>query len=742
MVRCLSAALYFAGNLSAQTAQPGAAGARRPRSERAAYGPAASERVAQAVRVDHAPKMDGSLDDPLWKTAKPASDFRQREPQETLPATEKTEVFILYDSHHVYFGVHCYDSDPKRIVATQLRRDISQDLDDNFGLIIDPTLSHRNGYVFEVNPLGTERDGEVVEEQAPNVNDSIVAPSWDGLWESAAKIGADGWTATIEIPFSTLNFRGGAEVEWGINFRRFIRRKNEEDLWSGYRRIFQFFRVSQAGVLQGLHEIPSSRLLVVKPYAVGGAQAFQGQSWEGLHRAGADIKYGLASNLIAVGTINTDFSDADVDQQQFNLTPNPVFVPEKRRFFLEDSDVFNFLLWNQDLLFFTRQIGVDPVSGEEVPINAGGKIAGHAAGFDVGVMDVRTREEGLNPYANYSIVRVKKPLMPGSYIGFMATDKESGSPTDPYNRSGGVDAKVVLFKNLNMRGYYAKTWTPGVSGDNTALGARLTYANNWFSLYAGHGVTEKNFNAELAFVTRVDDQPTIVQPQFMLRPKSRTIREIDLGGGFNDDPNTAGKTIYREWFPYATVRFQDGRVASVTPQDVVYQFLRSPLHLYKKISLPAGGYRFASNSLFYTSAGNRRLTYTLNNYSWGSFYTGSLKNASMTVEYRPNAHLDLAVNSNTNVFRLPQGNFTIELAGVQVGYAFNRFLNLTTFVQTDTAEREAVSANIRLRYTFRPDSDLYVIYNAGTRFQALVAGNPQEVRQQKIAVKVTYSWAR
>src|SRR5438270_13818987 len=170
------------------------------------------------------------------------------------------------------------------------------------------------------------------------------------------------------------------------------------------------------------------------------------------YRRSADIKYGLASNLIAVGTLNTDFSDADVDQQQFNLTPNPIFVPYKRRFFLEDSDVFDFLLWNQDLLFFTRQIGIDPVTGQEVPIDAGGKIAGHAAGLDLGIMDVRTRAEGLNPYGNYAIVRVKRPLTPGSYIGFIATDKESGNPFDPYNRSGGVDAKFVVFGNLNLRG--------------------------------------------------------------------------------------------------------------------------------------------------------------------------------------------------------------------------------------------------------------------------------------------------
>lgn len=699
------------------------------------------ERQVSAVRTNHPPRMDGTLDDPIWKSAPPMGDFRQREPLETVPATEKTEVHILYDGRHIYLGVHCYDSEPQQIVATQLRQDLSQDLDDNFAVMIDPTMSRRNGYIFQVNPLGTQRDGAVIEEQGPPANDSIVDPSWDGLWASAAKITEDGWTATIEIPFSTLNFRGASDVAWGINFRRFIRRKNEENEWAGYRRVFGFWRVSQAGTLTGLKDIESGRLLVVKPYGLLGAQRLAGQSWDALHTGGVDVKYGLASNLIALGTVNTDFSDADVDQQELNLTPNPVQIPEKRRFFLEDSDVFDFLLWNQDLLFFTRQIGIDPVSGQEVPIDVGGKIAGHAMGFDLGVMDVKTREEDFNPAANYAIVRVKRPLTPGSYIGFMATDKENGNPLNPYNRTGGVDAKFLLLGNLNLRGYYAKTWSPGLEGDNTAIGGRLTYANNWFNVYAGHGVTEKNFNPEIGFVTRTDDKPTIVQVTFTPRPHVLDIRELDIGGFWGRDPNTEDQLIFQEWTATVRTLFNNGSEIDITPTDIVYQFLSQPLHLYKDVSIPPGGYRFSTHSVSYTSAGNRRLTYT-GLFQWGDFYTGTLKSISASAQYRPNAHLALALNNTLNVFRLPEGNFNIDLAGLQISYAFTRFLNLTTFLQADTAQTQAASANIRLRYTFRPDSDLYVIYNLGTRFESLAAGNPMPLREQKFAIKATYSWSR
>jgi hypothetical protein len=701
--------------------------------------PAESSTV-RAVRSNHAPKMDGTLDDPAWADAIPIENLRQKEPIETQPATEKTQIRILYDSRHIYFGVHCYDSNPAGVVATQLRRDLAQNLDDNFAILIDPTLSRRNGYIFQINPLGTQLDGEVIEEQAPTEVGAIVDSSWDGLWVSAARITSDGWTATVQIPFSTLNFHGGSIVNWGINFRRFIRRKNEEDHWAGYRRVFGFWRVSQAGLLQGLTDIENSRLLVIKPYALVGAQSFQSQPWEGLHRVGADIKYGLTSNLIAVGTVNTDFSDADVDQQQFNLTPYPVFVPEKRRFFLEDSDVFNFLLWNQDLLFFTRQIGVDPVSGQEVPIDAGGKVAGHVAGLDVGIMDVRTRAQGPNPNANYSVARVKKPLMAGSYVGFIATDKESGNPLDSYNRSFGADAHFVFFRNLNLRGYYAKTWSPMLQGNNAAYGGRLTYANNWFNVYAGHGVTERNFNAEAGFVTRADDQPTILSIQFTPRPHIRGVREIDFGPSLFDDPDTAGRPQFREFIPQASVIFNNGAEIDAFALDTTQQTLNAPLHLYQDISLPVGRYRFARNGLRFVSPSNHRVTYT-GLFNWGDYYTGELKTASLTAEYRPNAHLNLAINDTLNSFRLPQGNFNVDLAGFQISYAFTRFLNASTFIQADTAQTKAVSANFRIRWTFRPDSDLYVIYNTGTRFQALAAGNPMEIRQQKLAVKIAYSWS-
>jgi hypothetical protein len=453
-------------------------------------------RIAEAVRVEHAPRLDGTLTDPLWDQAKPITNFVQREPHEGQAPSERTEVRTLFTRNSVYFGVRCFDSQPNGIVATQLRRDVSQELDDYFEVIIDSSHDRRNAYVFQINPLGTQRDGLITEETRTEEGDGD--PGWDGVWTSDAHITEDGWTATIAIPFSTLNFMQSRDVVWGINFKRFIRRKNEEDLWSAWRRSFGASKVSEAGELHGVSEIGSGRLFIIKPYLLGGFSHFpQSAASSGfvpgttaLHTGGVDVKLGLRSSLVANFTANTDFADADVDTQQFNLSPYKLFFPEKRQFFLENASVFNFpLAGENDLLFFSRQIGIDPITGQEVPVNGGAKITGSLGSFEIGAMDVSTRSSGPNPDANYGVLRVKRSLPGGGYIGVMGIDKRSGDPEDSFNQTGGVDTRLL---------YCTEVWCSALTqqrvarrdsrvGKMTSGEASLTGATG--SIYMRSGVT-------------------------------------------------------------------------------------------------------------------------------------------------------------------------------------------------------------------------------------------------------------
>jgi len=695
----------------------------------------------EATPADRAPKLDGTLNDPLWQLAAPITDFRQREPDEGQPATEKAEVRILYTRHAVYFGIHCYDSEASRIVATELRRDVSQELDDHFEVLIDSNHNRRGAYVFEVNPLGTQNDGLIVEEQG-DTNGGDFDRGWDGVWTSSARITTDGWTATIEIPFTTLNFTHSTNVTWGLNFKRFIRRKNEEDLWSAYRRTFGITKVSEAGDLDGIKDIGSGRLFIVKPYALARYDRQSGQDPKFPPTGGVDVKYGLSSNLILNLTGNTDFADAEVDLQPFNLTPFKIFIPEKRQFFLENAGIFNFNLGDDgDQLFFSRQIGIDPFTGQQVPINGGARLTGTFGRTELGFMDVDTRSSGPNPYGNYLVARLKESLWAGSYIGVMGIDKRSGNLQDPFNQTGGLDTRFIFFKDWFVDAHMSGTRSPGDPGGASDLGATLTYRSNWLDGVFERRKTGLNFNPEVGFVQRVDSDETYGDLTFKVRPKTAGIRELQFEGFLLHAPDTHGGVSTQEWQNTFRADFNNGAYTDDDLVDVFTQRITSPFHIYKNVFIPNGFYHFTRHQFTYGSGQDRRFTYNFFE-RFGGYYGGTLNEFRAQANYRPTAKFSVSASETWDRFRLPvsNGNFSVVLASLQGNYSFSRFLTFSSLIQMDTSNTQAVSANLRLRYNYRPDSDLYIIYNVGTQFASIAPANPPQVRETRFAVKFTYSF--
>jgi hypothetical protein len=696
--------------------------------------------VAEAVPVDHAPKLDGTLNDPLWSNAKPITDFRQREPFEGKPPTEKTEVRILYTRHAVFFGIRCYDSQPSGIVATELRRDVSQDLDDHFEILIDSNHDRRGAYVFEVNSLGTQSDGLIVEEQGgPDGGD--FDRGWDGVWTSEARITSNGWTATIEIPFTTLNFTHSSDVIWGLNLKRFIRRKNEEDLWSAYRRTFGITKVSEAGELRGIKNIGSGRLFIVKPYGLARYDKQSGQHPLFPLTAGVDVKYGLTSNLVLNLTGNTDFADTEVDLEPFNLTPFKVFIPEKRQFFLENAGVFNFDIGDQDQLFFSRQIGIDPITGQQVPINGGAKLTGTFGRTQLGIMDVDTRSSGPNPYANYAVARLKESLWAGSYIGVMGIDKRSGDMLDGFNQTGGVDTRLVFFKDWIVDAHLAGTRSPGEPSGASDVGASLSYRSNWLDGIVERRKTGPNFNPEVGFIERTDSNETYGDLTFKIRPEIPSVRELQFEGFILHAPDTRNEVSTQEWQGTFRAEFNNGAYTDNDIADVFTQRITTPFHIYKSVFIPNGLYHFARHQLTYGSGQDRRFTYNFFE-RFGGYYGGNLNEFRVRANYRPTAKFSISASETWDRFRLPlpNGNFSVVLVSLQGNYSFTRFLTFTSLIQVDTSNAQAVSANVRVRYNYRPDSDLYIIYNIGTQFASIAPANPPQIRETRFAVKFTRSF--
>jgi hypothetical protein len=694
------------------------------------------ERSVRPARTTHQPSLDGSADN-AWRSSPEIAAFRQREPFEGTPATEKTSVRVLYDKRSLYFLIECHDSQPQRIVATELRRDADLSVDDSFTILISPNNDARNGYEFAINPLGTQADSLIADQG--RVND----PNWDGIWTSSARINSDGWTAMIAIPFSTLNFRTSRDVTLGINFRRFIRRKNEEDLWRSYLRIYGLERVSQAGELVHLEDIGSGRLLVLKPYLLGGVSADEVNGTQALHSAGFDFKYGLRSNLVANLTVNTDFADADIDPQRLNLTPFRIFLPEKRPFFLENSGTFQFGDREGTSLFFSRQIGIDPNTGQQVPLDVGAKLTGSLGRFDLGLFEARTRESGPNPWANYGVLRLKTRLLSESYVGVMGIDKESGNFADRYNRAAGADANFIFFHKLGVSGFWTRTFSDpvGLRGHDWAATADVTYNSNLIQAEALRAVVQPNFNPEVGFVPRTDLVTNFIDFQLSPRPKTGPVREYNFEGFFRYEPDTHGVLQTQEWQTTFRALFHNGSYTDDDLADNFIQRLTTPFNIFKNVFIPVGLYHFDRHQFTYGSNASKRFVATFFE-RFGTYYNGDLNEFRVGGKYHPNTHLSFSTSHTWDRFNLNNTIFNIQVGSYGASYSFNRFITTSALVQVNSIDEHPWSMNFRLRYTYRPDSDLFVIYNLGNQFNSLAAGNPVLTQEKRLSIKFTYSFLR
>ncbi len=703
--------------------------------------------VAQAVHVEHAPRLDGTLDDPLWQAAVPVTDFRQREPVEGNLPSETTQVRILYTSEAIYFGIDCRDSTPKGIVATQLRRDLSQELDDYVEVLIDPDHDRRNAHVFQVNPLGTQRDALITEEGRFEGIDGDAG--WDGMWSSEARVTNTGWTATIEIPFATLNVRSAGDVVWGINFKRFIRRKNEEVLWAAWRRVDGAARISREGELQGITGVTDRPLLVVTPYllvghdylAPGAANADLEPGGQPLHTGGIDAKFGLGSRVVANLSVNTDFADSDVDLEQFNLTPYRLFYPEKRQFFLENTGIFSFPIGGgDDNLFFSRTIGVDPISGQEVPIRAGAKVTGPLGDYEIGVLAIGSRADGPIPSADVEVLRAKRSLWEGSYIGAIAINRHSGDPSDDLNRTVGVDSQLV-FGDFKAQAYLAQTRSPGVASNESLWGASIRYESNRLDAFWEHRRIGTGFSPEVGFLERQDCICDFLDLTLKWRPELLGIRELRFDNWMQNAPETDHVLESREVQSSFIATFASGAITDNDLIDYWVQHLTTPFNIYKNVLIPVGDYRFLRHQLSFATAKDRKWILQVRE-RFGEFYGGRLDDTRVTLSLRADERLSLAISEEYERFRLPipDGRFNVSIGSLQASYSLSRFVTASALVQRDTANEHAYGTNLRLQWHYRPGSDVYLVYTTGQRLANITALIPPEYYEQRAVLKWTYAW--
>src|SRR5262245_46981695 len=494
----------------------------------------------RAVRIDKPLKIDGHLDEEVYSTVPGAGGFIMQEPREGDAASEQTDTWILFDNDNLYIAARCWDDHPERWVVTELRRDNNNIIDnENLSVALDTFHDRRNGFFFQTNPLGALRDQAFTDEVNINSN-------WNTIWEVKSGRFEGGWTVEMVIPFKSLRYRGSGPQVWGINFRRMVKWKNETSFLTRVPRAYGhngIFRVSSAGTLVGLETPAQSKNVELKPYVVSSLTTDHAAAAPFSNHfspnAGFDFKYGLTRGLIADATINTDFAQVEEDLQQINLTRFSLQFPEKRDFFLEGQGMFNFggTRGNGNdvpILFFSRRVGLS--QGQSVPVVAGGRLTGTVGKFGIGALNIQT-DDKISAGAvatNFSVVRLKRDILRRSNIGVLATRRTSSASQSPSNAVFGADANLAFFRNLSINGYYARTATSGVKGDQSSYRGRFDYAGDRYGLQLEHLLVGDKFSPEIGFMRRSDFRRSTMGARFSPRPASnRLIRKLNWEAGYD-----------------------------------------------------------------------------------------------------------------------------------------------------------------------------------------------------------------
>jgi hypothetical protein len=678
--------------------------------------------LLHAVRLAEADtlQLDGLPDEAVWQRSAPATNFLQRDPNNGAPATERTEVRILYDDHRLVLGVTCFDSESQRLLANQMQRDQSFEADDRFMWTIDSFLDGRSGYYFEINPAGAMGDGLI--DPANDGDDDLGAEinkSWDGIWIARVRRHAHGWTAEVEIPFRTLNF-DPASPAWGINFQRTIRRKNEETLWTGHARNQGLARMANAGRVTGFSQLSQGLGLDLKPYVVGNVFAAPGRGREDAVATGdigLDLFYNLTPALRANISLNTDFAETEVDQRRVNLTRFPLFFEEKRDFFLEGSSFFDFGREPGEAVvpFFSRRIGLDE-RGTPQRIDVGAKLTGQAGAFDIGVLQVRTGESnGLAAGEDFSVLRVRRRAFQQSYIGGIYTRRAARSIGLPDRHTAGVDFELQTStfrgsQNLELSGLYLHTTNPLDTGASGGWALRLDYPNDPLSARISFRELDDNYDPAVGFVERRGYRR--MNPAFEWNPRPRNhpwIRSFQFGANLDLQNDTSNRPLTREWNITAidvNLHSGDSLRVEVTP---TYERLEEDFDIFDDILLPAGEkYRFTRYEVAFDSA-DQRMIQVEPSVEFGDFFSGSGRQYTLEMAIRPRRGVHVEFEGEYSDVDLPEGQFEVGVYRVSAGTQFSPWMSLSNTLQYDTDTR-LLGWQMRYRWIRRPGNDIYFVY--------------------------------
>ncbi len=671
--------------------------------------PTPDQLVVHVVSGGETIKLDGVLDEPVWRKAEAATRFWQMAPLDRVPATEKTEVRVVQDEKALYFGIICHDSHPSGIVTMDMRRDAPLSNDDYVGLYLDTYHDHRNFYYFSTNALGTRRDGIVTDARTYNT-------AWNGIWQAKARITREGWTAEYRIPFSTLRFGGKQPMTWGFNISRAIRQKQESVYWAPIARELGHagtWRGEFFGHLEGILTSESYAKWEFEPYLLGGGQkGYRPDSSDRKTNIGGDMHYDFSPNLRGDLSIRTDFAQVEADQEVVNFTRFPLFFPEKREFFLENAGLFNVGFEEEAMMFYSRRIGL--TEGQEVPILAAGKLSGRAGPYSLGVMNVQTQGTDLalpdggglyEPSMNYTVARVKRDILSNSSVGVILTNNQSSS--SDFSRLLGFDGNFWFNSSLKGEALFARTFNPtGVQEDILGIG-RLIYSHQNIDADFRYYAIGPDFAPEMGFVLQNDLRRSSLQGGYTQWINRKGIRNIQYVGSVVYD------TLYNQDF-YGR-RGTAGVKLTLGSNDIV-GYTYGPAHerIYDPftvgpVTIGPGDYRNHTHDFQVQTSATRPLS-AIVDYSQMDYWGGRRRQLLLSNNVHPTANLSVDFIYTYNTVDHPLGVFDTTTVSNRVLYAFTTDLFVKSYIQWNNLE-DRFSMNFLMGWEYRPGSDLYIVYN-------------------------------
>lgn len=690
---------------------------------------ATGKKTVRAIKLRAPLKFDGRLDDEVYTQYPGFGGMVQVAPRYNVDSTEKTEIWVMFDTENIYVAARLYDTaPPEKWIANELRRDTNQmRQNDHFGVGFDTFYDRRSGFMFYANPLGGFADYSVIDEGAPNTD-------WNPVWDVRTGRFNGGWTLEMKFPFKTLRYTSGSDQVWGIQFRRSIRRKNEWAYWTPVPRNMAgpqaLNRVSVFGTVVGLDLPPASRNLELKPYALGKMTtdrlATSTTSNKGDAEVGGDVKYGVTANLTADLTVNTDFAQVEIDEQQVNLTRFNLFLPEKREFFLEGRGLFDFGRGgggsggggdfggggssDTPYLFYTRRIGLN--RGRVVPIDVGGRLTGKVGAFGVGMMNIQAGDESVSgtPATNFTVVRIKRDILRRSTIGAMFTNRNkltSNQPGD--NQAFGVDAGFGFYQNVAIGGYYARTETTSMSGDNESYNAKAGWEPDRYGLSAEVLKVGKAFNPEVGFLRRTNFTRSFASARFSPRPRnSKRVRKYTSQVAYEYYENGAGDVESRQATGSFNVEFNNSDTFRVEA-NANYDLLLTPFSPSPGHPIPVGGYKYNDMSVRYNMGQQRRFSGNISA-QLGEYYNGTIRSLTFSQgRYAILKQFSVEPRMTVTHIDIPSGPFTTRQFGARTDYGFSPRMFASALLQYSSADH-TFSSNVRFRWEYRPGSEFFVVW--------------------------------